>query len=257
MGNPLDLTQRKILVTGASSGIGRAVCREIARLGGNVALVGRKEAELEKTKSQMERPSDHACFCCDLAQLESLSDLVANVVKHDGRKIDGFVHAAGVEMTLPVKFVNYQKFDALMRLHLYAFVEIVRQLAGGQHGDKGASVVAISSVAATNGGKCQTVYAASKAAVDAAIIPLAKELADKGLRLNSIQPSLINTPMTERWAAKKGIEDIRQLEATQVLGLGRPEDVAHMASFLLSDASRFITGRTFPVDGGGARDTIF
>ena len=257
MSNPLDLTQRKILVTGASSGIGRAVCQEIARLGGRVALVGRKEAELEKTRSLMERPVDHACFCHDLAQTESLGDLVALVVKHDDRKIDGFVHAAGIEMTLPIKFVTHQKFDALMRLHLYAFVEIIRQLAGGQLGEHGASVVAISSVAASAGGKCQTVYAASKGAVDAAIIPLAKELAEKGLRINSVQPSLINTPMTERWAAKKGIEDLRQLESVQLLGLGRPEDVAHMTTFLLSDASRFITGRTFPVDGGGPRDNIF
>ena len=257
MGNPLDLKQRKILVTGASSGIGRAVCLAVAQLGWRVVLVGRNQEELEKTKSLMERPSDHACVCGDLSQIDTLGDLIKSVVKQDGRKLDGFVHAAGVEMTLPIKFVTHQKFDSLMRLHLYSFVEIIRQLAGGQMGEHGASVVAISSVAASAGGKCQTVYAASKGAVDAAIIPLAKELAEKGMRINSVQPSLINTPMTERWAAKKGIEDLRQLESVQLLGLGQPEDVAHMTTFLLSDASRFITGRTFPVDGGGPRDNIF
>jgi NAD(P)-dependent dehydrogenase (short-subunit alcohol dehydrogenase family) len=226
-------------------------------MGGNVALVGRNEVELAKTQAQMERPSDHVCFCCDLTQLEVLGDLVARVVKQDGREIDGFVHAAGVEMTLPIKFVTYQKFDHLMRLHLYSFVEIVKHIAAGKIGVHGVSVIAISSVAATGGGKCQTVYAASKGAVDAVVIPLAKELADKHIRINSIRPSLINTPMTERWAAKTGIEDLRQLERTQLLGLGRPEDVAHMTTFLLSDASRFITGRSFPVDGGGPQDNIF
>jgi NAD(P)-dependent dehydrogenase (short-subunit alcohol dehydrogenase family) len=253
----IDLTKKKILVTGASSGIGRALCREIAGLGGNVALVGRKEAELAKTVSTMDRPSDHRSFSFDLGNVANIGELVPQIAAWDGAKIDGFVHAAGVEMTLPIKFVTPQKFDSLMRLHLYSFVEIIKWLANGYSPEGGASVVAISSVAAAAGGKCQTVYAASKGAVDAAIVPLAKELDEKNIRVNSIRPGLINTPMTERWAAKIGVEDVARLEAAQVLGLGRPEDVAHMACFLLSDAARFVTGRTLPVDGGGPRDAIF
>lgn len=253
----MDLSNRKILVTGASSGIGRAIARKISQVGGNVVLVGRNEAELQRTAEAMDRPNDHLPFVYDLTDIDNIKGMIEQVVNADGVKLAGVVHAAGVEAMLPLKFVTYRRFDEVMRLHLYSFIEIVKAIADRRYGDKTISVVVLSSTAAAAGGKCQTVYSASKGAVDAAIIPLSKELADRSVRLNSIRPSIIRTPMTEKWAAKKGIEDLAELEGTQLLGLGQPEDVAHLALFLLSDVSKFITGKSIAIDGGGPRDSIF
>jgi len=257
MKNIINLENKKIIVTGASSGIGREISKEISEVGGNVMLIGRNEQELQNTKSIMERPENHGCFRYDLTDIYNIKPLIEKIVNFDGARIDGFVHAAGIEVTLPIKLVSYKKFDEAMRLHLYSFIEIIKILSNKQYNNNGLNIIALSSIAAVSGGQCQTIYSASKGAIDAAIIPLSKELAAKNIRINSIRPSIIKTPMTEKWAAKKGIEDLNELDKTQLLGLGEPQDVANMVLFLLSSASRFITGKSFSVDGGGPRGVIF
>lgn len=253
----IDLENKKIIVTGASSGIGREIAKEISEQGAIVMLVGRNEAALINTKSILQRSDRHGCFSYDLTDIDNIGFLIDKILNFDGAKIAGLVHSAGIEVTLPIKYVTYRKFDEVMRLHLYSFIEMIKILANKKYNDNGLSVVGISSIAAVTGGQCQTIYSASKSAADAAIIPLSKELATKNIRINSIRPSIIRTPMTEKWAAKKGIEDLNELEKTQLLGLGEPKDVANMALFLLSDASKFITGKSISVDGGGPKDSIF
>lgn len=252
----IDLSGKKILITGASSGIGRATAILLSQVGATVALVARDEERLRQTLSSMDEPSKHACYSADLLQLDNIEPLIEESVKADGQKFDGFVHCAGVAHTVPLKLLDYTRQDEDMRVNYYAFIEFAKQLSKKKYGTKDCSLVGISSIASYRGGKCQTVYSATKAAMDAAVVTLSKELADKGVRINSIRPGMIRTELSERGAEQKGLE-VDVLSQQQVLGLGKPEDVANMAAFLLSPAARFITGQNISVDGGGPKSEWF
>lgn len=249
MKNIIDLSGKKILVTGASSGIGQAIAILISQIGGNVALVGRNKDALSDTMKQMERSEEHRIFVYDLLNLEHIEDLMKEIREWDGKKLNGLVHSAGVSSTVPLKNLNYQKLDQVMRVNYYAFIELTKFFSLKKFSSDG-SIVGISSIAATDGEKCQTAYAASKAAVDASIRTLAYELVSKNMRINSIRPGVINTKMASK--GDNGLHDNFLSEQTgkQLLGMGEPIDIANMAVFLLSDAARFITGRSFSVDGG-------
>lgn len=252
----IDLSGKKILVTGASSGIGRATAILLSQIGAQVILVARSEERLQETISQMAEGARHAYYSIDLTDLEGIEALVRDGVKMDGKKFDGLVHCAGVSSAVPLKLLDYGKQDQEMRVNYYAFIELVRQITKKKYCEAPFSIVGISSVASHRGGRCQTVYSATKAAMDAAVITLSKEVADRGIRINSIRPGMIRTEMVQGGADQKGL-DVDELEDLQVLGLGKPEDIANMAAFLLSSASRFITGQSISVDGGGPKSEWF
>ncbi|MGN0375534.1 MAG: SDR family NAD(P)-dependent oxidoreductase [Butyrivibrio sp.] len=240
----VDLTGKKILVTGASSGIGRATSIVLSQLGAQVILIGRNEIELKNTLGQM-TDDIHRYYTYDLTDLDSISILMKRIVEDDGKKLDGMVHCAGISLRLPVRNLSYDNMDVVMKTNFYSFVELVKQYS--HRNSNGGSIVAISSVAAEDGGVGQTIYAASKAALDSAVKTLSKELARKGIRVNSVRPSYINTAMLEELKRKTGNESIGH---NQLLGIGEPEDVANLVAFLLSDASKFITGSNYLIDGG-------
>ena len=241
----IDLSEKKILVTGASSGIGRETAILLSYLGAQVILVGRKEQELINTVEKMSG-DNHQYFCCDLAQLHDISTMVKECVKIDDKKLDGLVHCAGISLRLPIRALTYDNMDIVMKTNFYAFLELVKAYSA-KDVCNGGSVVAVSSVAAKNGGVGQTIYAASKAAVDASVKTLSKELVKKNIRVNSVCPSYINTPMYEDVKVKTGNGSLGE---SQLLGVGEPGDVANLIAFLLSDASKFITGANYLIDGG-------
>lgn len=240
----IDLTNKKIVVTGASSGIGRAVCILLSQLGAKVMLTGRKEEELQNTLEQM-TGEGHCCFPCDLSDLDNIESLIRDIVDSDGKKLDGLVHCAGISVRAPIRNLDYAKMDAVMKINFYAFVELVKQYA--RKNSNGGSIVGISSYAAINGATGQTVYAASKAALDAAVISMSKELCKKQIRINSVRPGFVNTAMYENSKKQLGND---KLGENQLLGVGEPEDVANLIAFLLSDASKFITGSNYMIHGG-------
>lgn len=240
----VDLTDKKIVVTGASSGIGRATCILLSRLGAKIMLVGRREGELANTLQQMEGKA-HLCFPCDLADLDNIESLIKKIVSSDGHKLDGLVHCAGTSLTLPVKNLNYHNMDAVMRINFYSFIELVKWYS--HKNCNAGSIVGISSYAAITGRAGQTIYAASKAALDVAVKSLSKELIKKNIRINSIQPSFVNTAMYEDAKNKIGNDD---LGSNQLLGVGEPEDIANLIAYLLSDAAKFITGANYLIHGG-------
>lgn len=244
---------KTILVTGATSGIGLALVQQLDQAGHRLVLVGRSAESLAQLQASLRQPCTLLpADLADSAQLEALGTQLP-------ARIDGFVHAAGMESVVPLRMVNYEKFDYLMRLHLYSFVEIVRHLERNKKKDADylTSVVALSSVASDGGGVGQTMYAASKAALEAAVRVLSKELAAKRIRLNAIKPGIVDTAMTRRWMRRIGIADPAEVDSMQLNGMAQPDEIVALIVFLLSDQSRHIVGTQIKIDGGGPTGKVF
>lgn len=249
----LDLRGKSFVVTGATSGIGRALSTHLDFLGCRVLMVGRSKEKLDSVAKDLS--ANTTVFAIDLTVTDQLWRLESVLPS----RVDGFVHSAGIESVEPLNLVNYQKFDSVMRLHVYSFVEIMRLIAlrKPRRADYTTSVVALSSIAAEAGGIGQTMYAASKAALDAVVRSLSKELANKKIRLNAIKPGIVDTEMTRRWMDRIGIDDILDVEKMQVNGLAKPADIVNLILFLLSNFSQHITGAHIKIDGGGPSGKIF
>lgn len=245
--------KKNIIITGASSGIGRALVNQLDCESNNLIIVGRSEANLAALAVQLGTSCTPVAI--DLSDLEQLPALFAQLPQ----QIDGFVHAAGVESVEPVKLLSYMKFDYIMRLHLYSFVEIVKLIEKNKKksDEYYTSVVAISSTASDSGGIGQTMYAASKAALEASVRVLSKELATKRIRINAIKPGIVDTEMTRRWMKRIGIEDAVEVEKMQLSGMAKPDEIANLIAFLLSDLSRHIVGTQIKIDGGGPSGKVF
>ena len=250
MYNPYDFTDKKILVTGASSGIGRAVAIALSKQGATVALIARNEERLDETLSQMEG-SGHIKLCVDLGETEDLTD-VFKTITSDGVKLSGLVHCAGMEQIASIKMLTRQRLDTCMHINYYAFLELVNQYSKKKF-NQGGSIVGISSIAAVMPSKCQTIYSASKSAMNVSTECLSRELASKNIRINTIMPGFVKTPMFDRVIDPDftGAPDY-MLGALnhQLLGATSPEAISNVCMFLLSDASSCITGRALHADGG-------
>ena len=248
--NPMELTRRRILVTGASSGIGRQTAITLSQLGANVVLVARRKEKLEETLSLLEGER-HKYYSFDLTKIDEIEDFIKCMVSEDGA-FDGVAYCAGISTNRPLNMYTYDKLHALMLINFYAFFELVRVISHKKNFNKGMHIVAVSSTASVKGNSAQTAYAASKAALDSAVRCMAKELHGKGIYVNSVLPSMIKTEMYQQYASRSGSigsYDLVMAER-QYLGVGEPVDIANSIAFLLSPASRFITGTQLAVDGG-------
>lgn len=244
--NLVDLSGKRILITGASSGIGRACAILISQLGASVVLTGRRIEALDETLRQMEHQKCHIIYPCDICDSAAVIELVKQ-----GGKIDGLVHAAGIGPMCPIGFIDEEHVQSVMKTNYFAFLDLMKHYSKAKNRSAWLSVVAISSVSALAGWAGGVVYCGSKGALGASVRALAMELAPKGVRVNAICPSNIKTPMYDAGAADMNSEDqLLALEDRQPLGLGLPEQVASVVAFLLSDAASFITGVNLPVDGG-------
>lgn len=241
----MELKGKKILVTGASSGIGRAVCIAVSKLGASVVLSARNEERLNETIGLMVG-ENHKIMLCDFLYPESIEQAF-NAAGITPGEIDGLVYSAGKDCKRPLRRLTNKVLVETMQVNTLSFIELIRVFSGSQ---KGGSIVYISSVAGTLGEKALTAYCASKAAGEAAVRCLACELAALNVRINSVAPSFINTGMYDSFIEKVGEQAYDEIIKKQYLGVGQPDDVANAVCFLLSDASRFITGTTLFVDGG-------
>lgn len=247
--NPLDLTGKTILVTGSSSGIGRATAIHLSRLGAKLILIARNEKRLKETLARMEGEG-HSIYPFDLKNINGIAQLVDTIVKEQG-KLHGLVHCAGIGTMRPLQMTTYDFLHDMLLINFYAFIELVRTIAKKNNHADVSSLVAISSVMSRRGEKSIIAYCASKGALDSAIRALAKELASKNIRINSVVPGVIGTEMAVESMDTAGKEEFeRNVLASQYLGLGESIDVANAVAFLLSDASKFITGTGLVVDGG-------
>ncbi len=241
--NPFTLKGKTILVTGASSGIGQATAVECAQMGAEVVITGRDTERLQATADLMGNLK--AQIAADLTNQEDVERLVAALPP-----LDGAVLCAGNSTTLPLQFGSREKFDEMFNVNFFAPVELLRLMYKKKVLQKGASVVLIASIGGThsfmpgNG-----VYGASKAALNSLMKYAAREYASRKIRVNSICPGMVDTPLIHRGTITE--EQLAEDAKRYPLGrYGKPDDIANGAVYLLSDASSWLTGHDLVIDGG-------
>lgn len=247
-----QFSEKVILVVGASSGIGKKTAEVLAKQDAKVILIARRE---EKLIHECELIGVDRAFyyVLDVSDLEEIEGCIKKIVAEHG-KLDGMVYTAGIVEDVPLRFLNHERLLKTFDVNFFAFIEFVRQVSKINRFNYGMRIVAVSSVSSLLGEKAHTSYAASKAAMDAAVRCLAKELNHKGISINSVQPGMIRTDMYDDFVGKMGEDSsvIGAVNRSQYAGIGNPEDVAHVISFLLSYEAKFITGISLPVDGGAS-----
>ena len=243
----MNLTGKHIIITGASSGIGRAACIQASKLGAKVTLIARNESRLKETISLMDG-NIHSFYSFDLNNLEEIENLVSLIVEKEGA-IDGLVHCAGICFYTPIKFVTPNFVDEMAKIHFFAFVELMRAASLKKRTNNEASYIGVSSIAAFQGNKAQAAYSAVKAAMNGVVHSFAKELAyPRKIRVNTISFGMVETDMYTKFLEVGGNSE--RLFQEQYLGL-IPVDYAGKAiCFLLSDLSKYMTGGTLIYDAG-------
>lgn len=249
MFNPFSLEGKTILVTGASSGIGRQCAIDCSKMGAKVILVARNEERLAETLSQMEGEG-HLTVAYDLTDAEGLKALVAGIVQQAGQ-LHGALHCAGISDTLPLKLMKTDTIDKFFRTNVYSAIELTREICSIKNVSKeGASIVFFSSIMGCVGESGKSLYSMTKGALIAAARSLACEYAKKNIRFNCISPGAILTPINANLPHMKDPERQVILESLHPLGMGKCSDISNACIYLLSNASRWVTGQNLIVDGG-------
>lgn len=237
----------RFLVTGASSGIGRAVAQRLVGLGAAVIASGRDAARLEETRRGCDDPARCHVAPRDLAaEMGSIPAWVEGVARDHG-PLAGLVHSAGVLGPAPLRVLSLKAARATMDVNFFSFLMLAQGLSFDGVARDGASLVAVSSVASLRGLSGAAPYSASKGAVNAAVRALGAELAPRRIRCNAVLPGVVDTEMT------RGVEQeqLEYLWAQQfVPGSIGPGDVAGVCAWLLSDAGAFVTGQCVAIDAG-------
>jgi NAD(P)-dependent dehydrogenase (short-subunit alcohol dehydrogenase family) len=243
MHHPFSLEGKTILVTGASSGIGRAIAVECSKMGATLIITARNSERLQDTYQQLQG-GGHQQIIADLSSEEDLKRLAENTPE-----LHGVVHNAGVTKTLPFKFINRKEFDVLMQTNFYAPVFITQYLQKQKKIRKEASIVFISSIATFSVAVGDSMYSASKGAMSSFAKALALELSKQQIRVNCIQPGVVRSNIFDAGIISE--EQLKETERKYPLGrFGNPEDIAYAAIYLLSDASCWMTGSNLVIDGG-------
>lgn len=245
-----SLSERRILITGASSGIGRAVALRCAALGAVCLLTGRDKQRLVATLEDLPG-SGHGMYAMTLAP-EGAGELV-NWAVHRSGPLHGLAHCAGIEQTIPFRSTSLTDMKELMDINFWTFCTLAQAIVKrASHVAEELSVVVVASVAGLYGAAGKVAYAASKGALISAVKSLAAEFASKKIRFNSVCPGYVNTPMLAQLQSLYGDADrfAEAIGARHPLGIGQPEDVAEAVAWLLSDAARWVTGTAMSIDGG-------
>lgn len=238
--NPYSLEGKMVLVTGASSGIGRATAIECSRLGATVVATGRDEARLNETMAAL-TDEGHVSILADLTKAEDVERLVSALPR-----IDGFVCNAGITKRRPVSYVKDEELHEVFETNTYAAFTLTRALIKAKKMNRGGSMVFLSSMAARQVTPGNAMYAASKAAVESFARSCAQEYAPMQIRANAILPGMVETPLNKKGALS--VEAIERDKQNYLLKrYGKPEEIAWAIIYLLSNASAWTSGTSMVV----------
>ncbi len=248
--DPFSLKGKNIIVTGASSGIGRQCAISCSHLGAKVILTGRNDERLQETLSKMKGKGGHIICSIDLTDYEGVAHKIEEILKETG-PVDGLINCAGISTTLPLALVKTDKMEEFFNINVQAAVNITRIVTRPRNfSANGGSIIFIGSVMAEAGEAGKMLYSITKGAITSGARSLAVELAPRKIRVNSVSPGVVDTPMSKSAVYSRNEEALAAVKKMHPLGLGKPEDVALACAFLLSDASVWITGTNLIVDGG-------
>lgn len=236
-----DFSGKTILIMGASSGMGRQTAITLSGCGAKAVLVARREDMLRET-IQMMSGDGHKYYAADLSEVDNIEGLMKRIVSECG-KLHGLVFCVGISPGRPYNVLDPASMQEVMRINFFSFYETVRQFVKKKNCENEAKIVAVSSIASIRAGKGQAAYAASKAAMDAAVRVLSQELVPR-ITINTVHPRFVDTPMTQKAVVAESTFD------EQSLGLIPAEDVSSMIAYLLSPAANKITGQRFLINAG-------
>lgn len=244
--NPFTLEGKTILVTGASSGIGRAAAIECSKAGAKVIITARNEERLRETHSQLANAEEQPeWILADMQKDEDIQSLVEQLPV-----LDGVVCNAGISINVPIAFIDREKIQQVLDVNTIAPILLTRQLIKKKKVAKGGSIVFTSSISGNNTVTvAHEMYSASKTAITGFMRNAALDLAVKGIRCNAVHPGMINTPMVH--SGKYSEEQLQKdIENYPLHRFGEPEEVAYAMIYLLSDAAAWVTGHSLVIDGG-------
>lgn len=244
MGNQYSLEGKTVLVTGASSGIGAATAIDCSRQGARLVITGRNQERLDAVLAKLSGEG-HIAIPCDMCNPEDVESLCAKIPA-----VDGMAFCAGITRTIPIKRIKKGDIDDIFATNLTSPIEIVNSLVKQKKVNKGGSIVFISSISSSYADMGNSVYAATKGGIISFSRVLALELASKGIRSNCVRPGFVaGTGMTEG-LNKLSEEQIEAERQKYPLGFGETSDIANGIIYLLSDASKWVTGTALTIDGG-------
>jgi NAD(P)-dependent dehydrogenase (short-subunit alcohol dehydrogenase family) len=246
--NPLDLTGRTVLITGASSGIGEATALYLARLGARIIATGRNAERLQAVLDRLEGEG-HVGTVFDLSETSRITPWLKELCAAEG-VLHGLVHSAGIQATKPIQLADAGFVDDVLRTNLGSALMLAQAFRLKPCHARPASLVFVSSSAALRSAPGNSIYAASKGGIIAATKSLGVELIRDGIRVNCVAPAMVDTPMSGEFRRILSEEAFKRVVDLHPLGLGQPDDVAAAIAFLLADTARWITGSVLTVDGG-------
>ena len=244
-----SLRNKNIVITGASSGIGRQCAVECSKAGARAVLIARNKERLEETLNQLDGEG-HLIFSIDITEYEKIKNIIDETVNAIG-KIDGFIHSAGIELTKPFSLTKPAEFENLYKVNVVSGFEFARIISSNKYiNENGGSFIFIASVMSVVSTPAIITYSASKGALAAGVKSMALELASKKIRVNCISPGVVETDLTKSFLNKLTEEAKNEIYKMHPLGIGKPDDVANACIYLLSDESGWMTGSNLIIDGG-------
>lgn len=246
--NPMSLEGKTILITGASSGIGKATAIECAKLGASLAIVGRNAERLQQTLESLDISvgQQHQQIIADLTTEEGIKAIIDKKIEYDG-----VFSNAGIGFSKPIKFITADDLENISKVNVFSHVMLAKSLFKKKQLKKGGSYVLTASIggnfSCTSGA---TLYGMGKAAINSFMKYAAIEFAPRGIRVNDVCPGMIETPLTAPTGDLTEEDYKKDAEHYLLKRYGQPEEVVHTVAFLLSDAASFIDGSSIVVDGG-------